>query len=390
MRDLRTAAVADATVVVRVDFNVPTGEDGQITDDTRITSALPTINYLSKIGARVLLISHFGRPKGAPDPSLSLAPIAVALEDYFDNEVFFAADCIGEPVERTLRKMKPGDVALLENVRFHAGETSNDPDFARNLAASAQVFVNDAFGACHRKHASVVGLAELMPAYPGFLVEKEVAALQKVLKDPIRPLVAIVGGAKISTKIDVLKKLVGTFDALLLGGGMANTFLAARRLDMANSLVEENLLDAAREIEARTSAHGRDLVLPVDGVMARSLAPDSQAVVHAVDDVPPDWMMLDIGPETVRLFDAHIHRARTIVWNGPMGVFESDAFAEGTKSVARAVASSEAFSVVGGGDSVAAIKMLGIEDAIGHISTGGGASLEMLVGNALPGIVALS
>ena len=390
MRDLRTAAVADATVVVRVDFNVPTGEDGQITDDTRITSALPTINYLSKIGARVLLISHFGRPKGAPDPSLSLAPIAVALEDYFDNEVFFAADCIGEPFERTLRKMKPGDVALLENVRFHAGETSNDPDFARNLAASAQVFVNDAFGACHRKHASVVGLAELMPAYPGFLVEKEVAALQKVLKDPIRPLVAIVGGAKISTKIDVLKKLVGTFDALLLGGGMANTFLAARRLDMANSLVEENLLDAAREIEARTSAHGRDLVLPVDGVMARSLAPDSQAVVHAVDDVPPDWMMLDIGPETVRLFDAHIHRARTIVWNGPMGVFESDAFAEGTKSVARAVASSEAFSVVGGGDSVAAIKMLGIEDAIGHISTGGGASLEMLVGNALPGIVALS
>ena len=376
-------------MIVRVDFNVPIGEDGRITDDTRITSALPTINHLTKSGAQVLLISHFGRPKGAADPSLSLAPIAVALENYLDSKVLFATNCIGGPVEQTLRNMNPGDVALLENVRFHTGETSNHPDFARDLAAPAQVFVNDAFGACHRKHASVVGLAKLMPAYPGFLVEKEVAAFEKVLDDPDRPLVAIVGGAKISTKIDVLKNLVGRFDELLLGGGMANTFLAARGLDMASSLVEENLLNVAREIEARTSDHGSDLVLPVDGVMAPSLEPGSQVEVHSVDDVPRDWLMLDIGPETIRLFDAHIRRARTIVWNGPMGVFESDAFAEGTKSVARAVARSEAFSVVGGGDSVAAIKTLGIEDAISHISTGGGASLEMLVGRALPGIAAL-
>lgn len=388
MNDLRKAAVDRRVVAVRLDLNVPT-DGGRITDDTRIVAALPTINYLRQSGATVLLISHFGRPKGRPDPSMSLEPVARALEGYLGGRVAFASDCIGPAVEETVAAIGYGGVALLENVRFHAGETNDDPDFARALAGPADIFVNDAFGAAHRSHASVVGLARLLPSYPGFLLASEIAAFEKVLNNPQRPLAALVGGAKISSKIGVLRNLLEKVDMLLLGGGMANTFLAANGLDMQASLVESGHLDDARDIQKKARETGCGIVLPADGVMASGLADGAETAVRAVEQVPDGWTMLDIGPATERLFHDRLRLARTIVWNGPMGMFENRQFARGTRQVARSVAASGAFSMIGGGDSVAAFKLLGIAPEFDHISTGGGASLEMLEGKTLPGIAAL-
>ena len=388
MNDLRHAPVDRKVVAVRVDLNVPT-DGGRITDDTRIVAALPTINHLRRSGAKVLLISHFGRPKGRPDPSMSLEPVARALEGHLDDPVAFASDCIGPAVEETVAAIDYGEVALLENVRFHAGETSNDLDFARSLAEPAEIFVNDAFGAAHRSHASVVGLARLLPSYPGFLLASEIAALEKVLNNPDRPLAALVGGAKISSKIGVLRNLLEKVDMLLLGGGMANTFLAANGLDMQASLVEAGHLVDATDIQKKARETGCEIVLPTDGVMASGLVAGAETAVRAVDKVPDGWTMLDIGPNTERQFADRLTRAGTIVWNGPMGMFEDRRFARGTEQVAREVAASGAFSMIGGGDSVAAVKLLGIESKFDHISTGGGASLEMLEGKTLPGIAAL-
>ncbi len=389
MNDLRDAPVGRKVVAVRVDLNVPTDGHGRITDDTRIVAALPTINYLTRSGAKALLLSHFGRPKGRPDPSMSLEPVARALEGYLDGRVAFARDCVGPAVTETIARIDYGGVALLENVRFHAGETGNDPDFARRLAEPADIFVNDAFGAAHRSHASVVGLARLLPAYPGFLLESEIIAIGTVLNNPDRPLAALVGGAKISSKIGVLRNLVEKVDMLLLGGGMANTFLAANGLNMRASLVESGRLQDARDIQNKALASGCEIVLPRDGVMASGPADGAETAVCAVEHVPDGWMMLDVGPETGRLFAGRLGLAATVVWNGPMGMFENRAFARGTEQVARAVAASDAYSMVGGGDSVAAVKLLGIESEFDHISTGGGASLEMLEGKTLPGIAAL-
>ena len=389
MNDLRTAAVDRKVVAVRVDLNVPTDDRGRITDDTRIVAALPTINHLRRSGAKVLLLSHFGRPKGRPDPSMSLEPVARALEGYLDHRVAFARDCVGPAVTETVANIDYGGVALLENVRFHAGETGNDPDFARSLAGPADIFVNDAFGAAHRSHASVVGLARLLPSYPGFLLESEIVALQRVLSNPDRPLAALVGGAKISSKIGVLRNLIEKVDALLLGGGMANTFLAANGLDMRASLVESGHLDDARDIQDKARETGCEIVLPSDGVMASGLAAGAETAVRAVEQVPQGWTMLDIGPATERLFAGYLRLAGTIVWNGPMGMFENRQFARGTEQVAKAVAASGAYTMIGGGDSVAAVKLLGIESEFDHVSTGGGASLEMLEGKTLPGIAAL-
>ena len=337
----------------------------------------------------MLLLSHFGRPKGRPDPSMSLEPVARALERYLDDIVAFARDCVGTAVTETVANIDCGGVALLENVRFHAGETDNDPDFARSLAGPADIFVNDAFGAAHRSHASVVGLARLLPSYPGFLLESEIVALQRVLSNPDRPLAALVGGAKISSKIGVLRNLIEKVDVLPLGGGMANTFLAANGLDMRDSLVESGHLDDARDIQNKAREAGCEIVLPSDGVMASGLAAGVETAVRAVEQVPKGWTMLDIGPATERLFAGYLRRARTIVWNGPMGMFENRQFARGTEQVARAVAASDAYTMIGGGDSVAAVKLLGIESEFDHVSTGGGASLEMLEGKTLPGIAAL-
>ncbi len=389
MNDLRAATVDRKVVALRVDLNVPTSGDGRINDDTRIVATLPTIHHLTQSGARVLLLSHFGRPKGRRDPSLSLEPIARALEGYVGDRVAFAGDCIGAAVAETVAKMHAGNVALLENVRFHDGEANNDPTFAQLLAEPADIFVNDAFGAAHRSHASVVGLARLLPSYPGFLLESEIRAFDAILNNPDRPLVAIVGGAKISSKIGVLGNLVEIVDVLLLGGGMANTFLAARGLDMGSSLVESSHLADATEIMRASLETGTKIVLPVDGVMGSSVSPGAEAAVGPVEEIPEGWTMLDIGPGTERLFADHLASARTVVWNGPMGVFENKDFARGTEHVARAVARSDAFSLVGGGDSVAAVKLLSMESEFDHISTGGGASLEMLEGNTLPGIAAL-
>lgn len=376
-------------VAVRVDFNVPTDATGAIGDDSRIVGALPTVRHLQERGARVVLLSHFKRPQGKRDPSMSLEPVARALGERLGQAIEFAADCVGEAVDEGLRRVMPGGVILLENVRFHPGETANDPEFARELARPADLFVNDAFGVSHRAHASVVGITSYLPAYPGLLLEKELGALTRVLKDPKRPLVAIIGGAKISTKIGVLENLLAIVDTLILGGGMASTFLAAGGLKMGKSLVEEGHLDAARAIMARAAQRGVRLVLPADGVMAPKLAPGVASEVHPVADVPEGWLMLDIGPASVAAFGEFIRGAGTIVWNGPMGAYEVPPFGEGTRRLARMAAEAKAFSVIGGGDLVAAVKETGIEAMIDHVSTGGGATLEFLEGKTLPGIAAL-
>ena len=384
-RSVRDLDVWDKRVLVRVDFNVPV-KDGEVTDDTRIRRALPTIRYLLEEGARPILISHLGRPKGEPDPKYAMDPVAARLQELLGEPVKKLDAAVGPEVEEALEDWDGRGIVLLENSRFYPGETSNEPEFADQLAALADLYVNDAFGAAHRAHATTVGVAERLPAAAGLLMEEEIDYLDKVLKDPERPFVAILGGAKVSDKLGVIESLLGTADSLLIGGAMCFTFFKAQGYEIGNSLVEDDYLEEAKRL---MEEGGDRLVLPVDVVVAEAMEEDAESETVPVDGIPAGRMGLDIGPKTVDLFSEHISGASTIFWNGPMGVFEIDAFAKGTEGVARAVAESGATSVVGGGDSVAAVNKLGLEDRMSHISTGGGASLEYVEGKELPGIAVL-
>lgn len=381
--------VKDKRVFVRVDFNVPLDENRNVTDDTRIRAALPTIQYLLDHGAKVVLASHLGRPKGQVNEKYSLAPAAKKLEQLLGRPVAMAGDCVGEKPRAMVSKMNSGDVVLLENLRFHPEEEKNDPAFAKQLAELADLYVNDAFGTAHRAHASTAGIADYLPAAAGFLMEKEVNYLAKAVSAPEKPFAAIIGGAKVSDKIGVIENLLDKVDTLIIGGGMANTFLKAQGIDMGKSLVEEEKIELAKATLEKAKNKGVKMLLPSDLVVAEALSAEAQPQVVAAQEVPADKMALDIGPQSAQGFAEALRGVKTVVWNGPMGVFEIDQFARGTEAVAKAVAASGATSIVGGGDSVAAVEKMGVADKISHISTGGGASLELLEGRELPGIKAL-
>lgn len=381
--------VAGKKVLVRVDFNVPLNDKGEITDDTRITASLPTIQYLLEQKSAVILMAHLGRPKGQVKPELSLAPVAKHLGKLLGKKILFAPDCVGEAAQAAASKLKPGHILLLENLRFHKEEEKNDMEFAEKLASLADLYVNDGFGVSHRAHASVEGVTHFLPAAAGFLLEKEIQYVGQAVTNPLHPFVAIIGGAKVSDKIGVISNLLDKVDTLLIGGGMANTFLAAQGYKMGKSLVEEDKLDLAKELLAKAKKNKVNMLLPTDLVMAAAFAPDAEHVTEKVKNLNQAYMALDIGAETSKAYAEALADAKMIVWNGPMGVFEMDAFCKGTEAVAKAVAKSRATSIVGGGDSVAAIEKLGLAKRITHISTGGGASLEYLEGKVLPGVAAL-
>ena len=376
-------------VLVRCDFNVPV-KDGVITDDKRIVEALPTIKYLMEHGARVILCSHFGRPKGTFNPEFSLSPVAVRLSELLGKKVEMASDVIGEDAHAKAAALKDGDVMLIENVRFHKEEEKNDPEFSRQLASLAEIYVNDAFGTAHRAHASTAGVASYLPAVCGFLIQKEISIMGGALENPKRPFVAILGGAKVSDKIGVIENLLEKVDSLIIGGGMAYTFFRAMGCPIGSSICENDKLDLAREILDKAHAKGVNLLLPVDNIIGREYKEDTVYMRIYSDSIPDGWMGLDIGDKTQELFAKTIQGAGTVVWNGPMGVSEWEHFASGTRAVASAVAQSGAISIIGGGDSAAAVEKLGYADKMTHISTGGGASLEFLEGRELPGIAALN
>ena len=388
-KTVRDLDVAGKKVLVRVDFNVPLNDKGEITDDTRITASLPTIQYLLEQKAAVILMAHLGRPKGQVKPELSLAPVAKHLGKLLGKKILFAPDCVGEAAQAAASKLKPGHILLLENLRFHKEEEKNYMEFAEKLASLADLYVNDGFGVSHRAHASVEGVTHFLPAAAGFLLEKEIQYVGQAVTNPLHPFVAIIGGAKVSDKIGVISNLLDKVDTLLIGGGMANTFLAAQGYKMGKSLVEEDKLDLAKELLAKAKKNKVNMLLPTDLVMAAAFAPDAEHVTEKVKNLNQAYMALDIGAETSKAYAEALADAKMIVWNGPMGVFEMDAFCKGTEAVAKAVAKSRATSIVGGGDSVAAIEKLGLAKRITHISTGGGASLEYLEGKVLPGVAAL-
>jgi phosphoglycerate kinase len=385
-KTVRDIDVKGKRVLMRVDFNVPMA-DGKVTDDKRIRASLPTIQYLLGQGAALILMSHLGRPKGGPDPEFSLTAAAEALGALLGRPVTMAPDCVGLEVEKLAKGLKPGDVLMLENVRFHKEEEKNDPAFAKRLAVLGEVYVNDAFGSAHRAHASTEGVARHLPAVSGFLMEQELEYLGRATANPERPYVAILGGAKISDKIAVIKNLLARCDTLLIGGGMANTFLAAKGYGMADSLVEADAVATAKDILAGA---GNRLRLPVDVVIADRFDAEAASKVVDADQVPTGWRVLDIGPKTIASFGEVIKAAKLVVWNGPMGVFEFPRFAEGTFAIARLLAESSATTVIGGGDSASAVKKAGVAKKMTHVSTGGGASLEFLEGKALPGVAALA
>lgn len=389
LKTVKDVDLRNKRVLMRADFNVPLKGE-QITDDTRIQAALPTMEHILKQeGARLILMSHLGRPKGKKDPSFSLAPVAKRLSELLGKEVLMADDCVGEEVEKQAKELPPGGVMLLENVRFHGEEKDNDPEFAKKLAAIGDVYVNDAFGSAHRAHASTEGVAHILPACAGFLIEKEVNFFTPVLENPEQPMVAVIGGAKVSTKIAVLESLLPNCKTLIIGGGMAYTFLKAQGHEIGNSLLEEEYIDTAKDLLSKAKEKGVEILLPQDHLVAAEF--DENAKPEPVDgvDIPSGKIGMDVGPKTLELCKERIKNAKTVVWNGPMGVFEFDNFAIGTRVVAEAIANSQAMTVVGGGDSVAAANKFEVASKMSHVSTGGGASLEFLEGKQLPGIVAL-
>ncbi|HEX2642454.1 MAG TPA: phosphoglycerate kinase [Thermoanaerobaculia bacterium] len=390
LEDLDLTSLTDRRVFVRVDFNVPLSESGEVLDDTRLQEALPTLRELSAAGGKLLLASHQGRPKGQPDPRYTLRPVAVRLAELLGQGVRFAHDCVGDEVSSLADDLEPGEVMLLENLRFHAGEEKNDPAFAEQLAALADVYVDDAFGSAHRAHASVVGIPERVSRKAaGRLLAREVESLGRLLGEPERPFAALLGGAKIEGKIDTLENLLPRLDILLLGGGMANTFLAAQGHDLRDSLYEKDRLDVANDILSRAKERGIEVLLPTDLVVADDLKTPGQVRSVPVSGIPAGMKAFDIGPETRKAFAAALGRARTLFWNGPLGVFEHPPFDEGTGAVAQALANVQGFSVIGGGETVAAARQADVLDRIGHVSTGGGASLEFLAGKTLPGVTVL-
>lgn len=388
-KSIEDIAVAGKKVLVRCDFNVPQDENGNITSDKRIVASLPTIQYLVEQGAKVILCSHLGRPKGEVNPKFSLKPVAARLGELLGKAVVMAEDVIGADAKAKAAALKDGEVLLLENVRFHAEETKNDPAFAKELASLAEVYVNDAFGTSHRAHASTAGVADYLPAVCGYLINKEISIMGQALESPKRPLVAILGGSKVSDKIGVINNLLEKVDTLIIGGGMAYTFIRAQGGNIGNSLCEEDKLDYALEMVEKAKAKNVNLCIPTDTIIADKFAADAKSDVVAANAIPDGWMGLDIGPATLKEFQAAVKNAGTVIWNGPMGVFEFEAFAGGTKGVAAAIAESDAISIIGGGDSASAVKKLGFEKEMTHISTGGGASLEFLEGLELPGIACL-
>ena len=390
---LTAADVAGKRVLVRADFNVPLDDQGNITDDTRIRAALPTIQDLTGKGAKVVLCSHFGRPKGKFVDSMRLTPVAQRLSELLGQPVVKCDDCIGDAVAAAVNGLQNGQVALLENVRFYDGEEANDPEFAKQLAANADLYVNDAFGTAHRAHASTEGVTKfLSPSVGGYLIDKELQYLQAAIENPQRPLAAIVGGSKVSSKIGVIETLLDKVDKLLIGGGMIFTFYKARGLSVGKSLVEEDKLELAKALEAKAKEKGVDLLLPTDVVVADNFAPDANAQTVSIEAIPDGWMGLDIGPDSVTVFQEALKQCKSVIWNGPMGVFEFDQFAKGTEAIARTLADltgTGCTTIIGGGDSVAAVEKVGVAEKMSHISTGGGASLELLEGKVLPGIAAL-
>lgn len=388
-KSIRDVELAGKRVFCRVDFNVPM-QDGIITDDTRIRAAVPTIRFLVEAGAKVILASHFGRPKGQVVEEMRLTPVAAHLSALLGKEVKKLDDSVGAEVEAAVKNMEAGDVILLENVRFHAGEEKNDPQLAKSFAALADLFVNDAFGAAHRAHASTAGIADYIPAVAGLLMEKEIRFLGGALSKPERPFTAIVGGAKVKDKIAVIENLLTKVDHLIIGGGMANTFLKAQGYGIGASLCEDDKLDLARTLMAQAKERGVELLMPVDVIVADRFAADAQKQTVSIDAIPDGWMALDIGPKTVEQYHRVIVDSKTVVWNGPMGVFEMDAFAGGTIGVAKAMAECKGTTIIGGGDSVAAVEKAGVAEQMTHISTGGGASLEFMEGKELPGVAVLA
>ncbi|TET53853.1 MAG: phosphoglycerate kinase [Anaerolineales bacterium] len=384
-KTVRDIDISGKRVLVRVDFNVPL-KDGAVTDDTRIRAALPTLNYLLEQNGALVLCSHLGRPKGKIVDDLRMNPVAERLSELLGRPVMKLDDCVGPEVAKTVTAMKPGDVVLLENTRFHPEEKNNDPAFAKQLAALAEVYVNDAFGSAHRAHASTEGVTHHLPAVGGFLMEKELEFLGQVAGDPERPYIAILGGAKVSGKIEVINSLLAKCDRLLIGGGMANTFFKAMGYEVGDSLVEEDAIETAKSL---LDSAGARLVLPVDVVIADAFDNDAATQVVAPNEVSAGWRILDIGPKTISTFRSALEGAKTIVWNGPLGVFEMESFAQGTFAVADVLAGLDATTVVGGGDSAAAVRQAGLVDRMSHVSTGGGASLEFLEGKTLPGVAAL-
>jgi len=389
---LSAADISGKRALVRVDFNVPLDDQGNITDDTRIRAALPTIQDLTQKGAKVILASHFGRPKGV-DEKLRLTPVAKRLSELLGQEVVKTDDSIGDEVAAKVAALQNGQVLLLENVRFYKEEEKNDPEFAKKLAANADFYVNDAFGTAHRAHASTEGVTKfLSPSVAGYLVEKELQYLQSAIENPQRPLAAIIGGSKVSSKIGVIETLLEKCDKLIIGGGMIFTFYKARGLNVGKSLVEEDKLELAKSLEAKAKERGVSLLLPTDVVLADNFAPDANSQTVSIDNIPDGWMGLDIGPDSVKVFQEALADTKTVIWNGPMGVFEFDKFAAGTEAIAHTLAEigkTGTTTIIGGGDSVAAVEKVGLADQMSHISTGGGASLELLEGKVLPGIAAL-